>query len=625
MRKKTIRIIVGILLVVTLLFILNSQGIIKLPLAISTPSDLSQAVGSCSGGWTTLSTSSVSIVPSGDRIRVYGQARGSECLSIKLTQSGLDALLNFQGFDATKDITMNVRLLQYNKIFPIDTTGSYSGNFNNLVVSGSLLSSASIQWCVNKGYPTTIYAYKPTLSNIRCVIPGQNGIAGGFVASRSYGDFDVLFDLNGQQVHLTKNAQSAQIGNNYIEWTGNLLNLDEVYPPQYDARLIGSKWDLVGKGASQDINNALNSFVNCMTTYASDSKFDYCKGLFDTRSSQIFTSKLSDYQTQASNLVYDVSTDSNALYVSLKAPPFPTFILDLDAISVGIIALQGKPQIIQCISAGVLSSGQNKIVSYSVKNNANANNVQFTSSITCNQGVSPYSTSFNIGSMETKTLTAELIPSNPNQNELSYSCTLKVIDLKSGASDSCGFSGVVKYVSGTVCTPNQLRCSDNGQNILRCTSDGKNFDTLQQCQYGCISNQTGVQCVGQSPPLPPPGLKCDSCDAYVKSQTIGWLFPSQQCEAKTFLTIQTQNNATCIFSWLKLLVVPLAFILTLLFGINTANKFKKKNMKYILIISTILISALVGYLVYALFFIGIILAIIFLIASILIRIFVPFK
>ena len=265
MKKKdrTRNIVIGVILIVGLVFILSATGNLKLFAIV--PYDLDQYVGDCVGGWTTLSTSDVSIVGEGDRIRVFGIAKGSECLAIRLTESGLDSKLNAQGYDATQDVIGNIRLLKYSKTFPIDRIGEYKGNLNNFVLSGTLLSSPSIQLCSNRGYPTTIYAYTPgPFHNVRCVIPGQQGIAGDFSAARSYGNFDVLFELGGYRAHLTREQQSVSVGSHQIEWTGNLLNLDQIYAPQYDARLIGSQWDLVSDGALNSIESQINSFVSCM-------------------------------------------------------------------------------------------------------------------------------------------------------------------------------------------------------------------------------------------------------------------------------------------------------------------------------------------------------------------------
>lgn len=635
MAKKTKRnVIIVTLLITAFLFAQTYYGFIPfLPSTLSAvPSDLSSYVGNCQGGFTTLSTSDVQIYPQGSRIRVTGVARGSECLVVNLKQNGLDSILNSQGYDATRDVVLNVKLLKYNKIFPIDQTGTYVGNFNNLVLSGTSLSGGAgistdsntlMGVCRSKGYSNAIYAYRNLpFQDIRCVIPGTNGISGGFVASRSYGDFDVLFDLNGQQVHVTRDQQSVQVGSNYIEWTGNLLNLDQIYPPQYDARLIGSKWELVQKGALQDINRLEDNFVSCLEgrNYAgmSDSSFDYCRSQFDSQSSSILQSKLSSYESQASNLIYDVSTDKNNLYVSLKSTPYPAFIMDLDAESVGIIALEGKPQITQCISGGDLSSGQNKVMGYFVKNNANVNNVQFTSSITCNQGVVPYSNNFNINSYETKSLTAELIPSNPNQNDLSYSCTLKVSDLKSGNSDDCSFSGSVKYVSGIVCQPFQISCSDDGKNVMKCTSDGKSKELVQECQYGCIYDN-GYKCAESNKTIT---AECSNCDARVISTMVGWIWKSKQCKSTTL-----QNFTGCWTSWIKFILSFFALIFGTLFSRDLLNSFKalkkSKGGNAVAWVLAVAIGIGVAMLLFVLFWVGVFALGLFFVGKSLIK-FTPF-
>lgn len=635
--NKTRSAVIITILIVGFIFAQTYYGFIPfLPSTLSfAPSDLNSAVGNCQGGFTTLSVSNVNIQPQGDRIRITGVTRGSECLSLNLRESELDYKLKSQGLDATEDIILNVKLLKYNKIFPIDQTGTYPGNYNNLVLSGTSTSGGGgfytdsenlLSVCRSRGYSNAIYAYRNLpFQDVRCVIPGTNGISGSFVASRSYGDFDVLFDLNGQQAHVTRDQQSVRIGNNYIEWTGNLLNLDQIYSPQYDARLIGSKWELVQKGALQDINRLEDNFISCLENknYAglSDSSFDYCRSQFDSSSSFYLQNKLSTYESQASNLVYDASTDKNNLYVSLKSSPYPAFILDLDADSVGIITLEGEPQITQCISGGDLSSGENKVLSYAVRNNANVDNVQFTSSITCNQGVSPYSTSFNIGAYGTKSLTAELIPSNPNQNDLSYSCNLKVSDLKSGNSDSCSFSGKVKYVSGIVCQPNQLSCSEDGKNIERCSSDGKNKIVYQECNLGCEFADGGYKCK-ESNETVGGKLSCESCDAKVISSTLGLIWKDKRCES-TFI----QNFTGCWTSWIKFILSFIVLIFGSLFSRDLLTSFKAlKNSKRGNIIAWVLSVAIgigIMLLVFQLFWVGIFAIILFTVGKWAIK-FTPF-
>src|SRR3990167_9631438 len=120
MRQKQKKLIFGIGLALFVAVILFSSGVLKLPtLAVGLPSDLEQYVGKCSGGFTTLSTSDINIVTQGDRIRIFGIAKGSECLKIEFKQSDLDAKLKSLGLDATKDVVGNIKLLEYTKTFPI--------------------------------------------------------------------------------------------------------------------------------------------------------------------------------------------------------------------------------------------------------------------------------------------------------------------------------------------------------------------------------------------------------------------------------------------------------------------------------------------------------------------------
>jgi len=162
------------------------------------------------------------------------------------------------------------------------------------------------------------------------------------------------------------------------------MNLDEVYAPQYDARLKYSEWDLVEDGSYNTVQNLKSDFDECRTGggWSSSSVIENCKAKHNTAVSNVLTSKFEQYKTDMSNLIYDASTDNNNLYVSLKATPFPAFILDLDAESVGIIALEGKPEITQCIqNQDDLMSGDNEVVNFKVKNTEDVDNVEFYSSI----------------------------------------------------------------------------------------------------------------------------------------------------------------------------------------------------------------------------------------------------
>lgn len=610
-KKQNRNIIVGVLIIVVVLFLFNG---FNRPFSI-VPSDLDQYVGNCVGGSTILSTSNVNIDAEGDRIRVSALAKGSECMKIQLTQSGLDSVLKSQGYDATRDVIGNIRLLEYTKTFPIDRIGGYAGNLNNQVASGTSLSSATISTCTNKGI-NAIYAYRAfPFSDVRCVTKGQQGIAGDFSASRSFGNFKVLFELGGQSVTLTREQQSVSIGNNVIKWSGNLVNLDQVFPPQYDAKLIGSKWTLVRDGTLQDVNNAVTDFKRCMDRFSghiSDSQFDSCRSSFNSRTSFLLQDRLSEYKSRTSTLVHDVSTDSNALYVSLKATPFPLFTLDLDASSVGIVILKGKPKITQCISNQELESGKNKNVQFTVLNDANADNVEFSASIRCSEGVLGFIPNFNIGANQQKSITSELIPSNPNQNLLSTNCRLEVRDISSGNTDSCSFTSKVEYQSGILCTPNVLSC--DGKKLIKCTSDGKNQEVIKTCEFGCEIEKDGAICSEE-----------DGNGGCTPLTIIPSIFgsdpvtiPNFICEIKNFFS-DLFAGLLSFFTILKVISTGIAFIFATLFGKDLFSSFKAlRNKPKTAWFLSILVASGIAFIFFKSFWIGVIAFVIWIIFRLLV-------
>ena len=613
--KTTAFWIIGILLLVGV-FAYNS-GVFEGSFSVA---DLDSDVGQCSGGWTSFSIDDVEVNSQG-RIRVFGVAKGSECMSIHLTPNDLNNYLDDEGLQATKTITGNVKLKEYTKTFPIDRTGK---NFRTIETgTAGTFTWCSINACKDSGYATTFDTFRTTTLQCGCAYYGASGIEGSFSSARSYGNFEVEFNLGGETATLSREQQSVMIGDHYIEWVGNLMNLDEVFPPQYDARLISSQWDLVEDGSYNSVQGLKSDYDNCMASSwggSESSHVESCKGEHNTEVSNILKSKLDQYKIDMSNLIYDATTDNNNLYVSLKANPYPAFILDLDAESVGIIALEGKPEITQCIqNQDDLKSGDNEVVSFRVKNAVDVDNIEFYSSILCNKGADAWSTNFNIDGFETKTITAEINPVNPNQGDLSGTCTLKVTDLKSGNFDSCGFDIEVEYESGIICQPNSLSCDDNLFNVLKCSSDGKNKAIFENCDYGCEYESGQAKCSGQPPAIDK--LKCKSCDAFAMNKIFGKVFKSQSCKP-TLLALPPQTVTFCLFSFIKMAVTPIVFLFTLLFGMDLLGKFKtlKGKKKGI---TRFLISAVIGVilatLVWFLFWVGVIAFAVFSVSRVVVK------
>lgn len=623
--KRNLIIGISLILLIVTFFVLSQRGFFdQKPLALE---GLNTQIGQCSGGWTSFSIDKVTINSDKSRIRVFGVAKGSECLSITLTPSQLNSALSGQGVQATKTVTGSVRLTEYTKTFPIDKTGYTFYSIENKNLGFVAPFFCTINKCKSEASSLTVGTYRSgwAKTDCNCIYYGTSGISGDFSSARSYGNFKVDFNIDGKTATLTREQQSVSMGNHRVEWTGNLMNLDQIYVPQYDARLIGSQWDLVQDGAEGKVNTAIESFAKCLTgssvnlwgdplglsgfildTFLGEGIFTACKTTYQTSFNNIVASKLSTYKTNMATLIYDAKTDTNALYVSLKASPYPAFILDLDASDVGIIALEGKPKITNCIPNQIdLKSGQTKNVQFSVKNDVSVSGVEFYSSINCNQGVTGFVPNFNIDGLQTKQITAELHPANPNQADMSISCTLRVTDSKSGNYDTCGFSGSIKYESGIVCEPYTFSCDSAFQNLLQCSADGKNKVVYKTCEYGCQITSQGAECRQEAPPVTPLS-SCKSCDAFAMSKIFGNVFESKQCKP-TLLALPPQTYTTCFLSFIKFGLIPIVFIFGTLFLAQLLGSFKaiKKN-KLVIWLLSLIIAGILAYLTFILFWMGLI-------------------
>ncbi|MBA7649823.1 hypothetical protein ES703_57622 [subsurface metagenome] len=162
----------------------------------------------------------------------------------------------------------------------------------------------------------------------------------------------------------------------------------------------------------------------------------------------------------------------------------------------------------------------------------------------------------------------------------------------------------------------------------------------KQCPFECCEGEdlyfdrlcpeSKPHCVdGACLVTPPPLEKCADCNAFAKSKMFGSIFKSQKCEPK-LLALPPQTFATCIFSFIRFLLVPIVFIFAMLFGINFFDNLlrksvrKAKTRKIIALILSIIVAGILSYLVFILFWLGIILFVIYIIARIAIKFVKPF-
>jgi hypothetical protein len=119
---------------------------------------------------------------------------------------------------------------------------------------------------------------------------------------------------------------------------------------------------------------------------------------------------------------------------------------------------------------------------------------------------------------------------------------------------------------------------------------------------------------------------CESCDAFAFSTILGSVFKEKKCESKGwtlewsfFFISPPQGETKCFLSFAKLLLTPIVFIFSLLFGLDYLTRFKtlkgkKKNIIKFLI--ALVVAGLMSYLIYTIFIVGIIVFVMFIIIKI---------
>jgi len=108
---------------------------------------------------------------------------------------------------------------------------------------------------------------------------------------------------------------------------------------------------------------------------------------------------------------------------------------------------------------------------------------------------------------------------------------------------------------------------------------------------------------------------CKNCDAFAMSITVGKILPSYTCEAK-IISIPPQTATTCALSLLKLLFIPLAFVVVFVYINKFSSKFKslRKNKKLQIILGLVL-ALIISYILYLVFYFGVILLVAYILIS----------
>jgi len=488
----------------------------------------------------------------------------------------------------------------------------------------------STLWCdinaCQQSYTDVLYAYRVFLGYpCTCIYKQLIGQNGKFSSSYSR-DFDVLFSIDGLgETHITNSKQSALIGSKaFIKWSGDLMTGNWLTVPNYDSYLSNSdgKWRMSDSDFYNTISNRLETdsrSSGCLSPTSSTgsggidsciSKYNAFVDLQTTNKDSNFinendlisTSGWKDYQFKA-----DLNTFTS----------WQVFTIDLDATSVGIHKNIGIPEV-QCPSGRPeITSGKSISAIYKVRDKAGTN-PSFGLILDCDDGTGILSKD-RISNVGTSFVSiSSTISSTTTTTDKDFSCKFEAYDLNNpDSSDSC--TADYKVIPFTGCTAGEKSCSSDGGKLGTCNSAGTGFDFID-CQYGCEGFENTYRCRLQSDPDPDDEF-CADCDAFVLNTLFGSTWTEKSCKPvgalDAILNIRwPQSNTICWLSWVKFALMALALLLGTLSGVELFGKFKSIN-KYPIVVWLLSVGSavLLSYLVYILFWLGVIIMIAYFIIS----------
>jgi hypothetical protein len=446
-------------------------------------------------GYTSLSISNVEIVDNGAKIRIYGVSNGAEQINIDFTPSKLNQYLENKGYSATKSVTGSITLNNPTREF-------YATKDNEKIFSNigyyelSLLKSCDN----NKPIGITQEVFRIRSTGI-CAYENSQGVYASF-SGKTVDSTPVNVNIGGSTGTLNpssgNNVLTLNDGKTKIEWVGNLVNYQGLNTPNYALLFSNSEYTkLIRQDSWSSYENTLldfktNADIGLFSTSQAKSEINAFNNAFNT----ILVDKTNDYKNSVN--IDGLTFTNNGIKVDLTTPTqFPTFIITLDATKVGIVELKGKPNIVSCVSDKDISSGDTYSTNVKVKN-IGSNDGSFYAQLSCSgdSGASGIVSEQYVKAGQTVNLPVQVSGTNTKSGTQDNTCTIKVIDRKSGDSDTCKFILGVKYQQNIICTPNSKTCLDSST-LKICNSKGTSF-TTQDCDLGCIVLESGeAQCKGE--------------------------------------------------------------------------------------------------------------------------------
>ncbi len=463
------------------------------------------------GGYTSLSISNIEVIDSGNRIRIYGIASGAEEILINIRADDISSFISDEGYAATNGISGSIRLVNQVKKFTISK--NLDESFLNLrTFEIGLFDDCYSTRNTPDGYVSL--GNIPSLSLKKSCFYKKSIGTNSIFTGQSIRDSEVSINIGDASGTLRPSAGINVItlndGKTSIEWVGDLSNYNQISTPfGYTILFHESEFKkLIRDNAFALSRDESNRFASCIGSSSSGtvflsglwgtifslpshSKIEECIISYNNKVNGYLVDRTSDYSNSIN--AEKVSFSDNSLDVDLKiADSFPTFIITLDAESVGIIELAGTPEIVVCVQKETINSGDSFNPILSVKNIGSSAG-SFYGNVICEgeASASGIITETFVEEGEIVRIPVQITGSNiiPDTTKKAK-CTYTIIDRKSGDSDSCVSTLEVEYQSGIVCEPSTVKCIDD-KTLRTCSSDGETFSDIT-CEGTCKNSESGI-------------------------------------------------------------------------------------------------------------------------------------
>jgi len=625
MKKKLLIFIIGIIVLIGLVV-----GVYYF--SISEPT--TEAIfGECSGGTTVLGITNAHITTSSDLggkevLRIIAVANGGgECLTIGFDGDDIIDELGDE-YDVESGVFGDLITKLQTQTF---TSSQKSGQIYKISrgekQSGTLCSVSNCE----KDYNNVINSIRtfPVTGTCYCYFKNLIGREGQF-DSTSKKDFEVEFSIDGLgSTTLSSGQQSGKIGSNaFIKWSGDLFSGTWLSTPNYDTylQIADNEWRMTNDGYYDDISDRLEDDEDCISRGYTVS----CCGGISTNPITCSNSHMNQYNTfvdlKLSNkdntfISQESSVESgdwngNKFITDLATQTtWQVFTIDIDADWVGIHKLVGIPEV-KCPSETLdVTSGQSRTIEFKVRDKAGTN-PSFGLNLVCASGSGSLQQS-RINNVGTTYEEVNGYVTISTTTEKDFSCTFEAYDLNEPDNkDSCTASFKGRPFTG--CILGEKVCSSDGKELGTCNPTGTNFDFIS-CIFGCEAFENTYRCRLQAIEICDDGIDndgdgfvdMDDPDCEENGGKCGWWIkiPEFTILGETYGGWGIIPDVWChLQNWLVKFRLIFAIVLGAFGGLLAGSysyifvKKQENKIKWIVIISSVIILGLAaGYLAWIYF------------------------